>query len=236
MEFFLIIVIIILAYLLFKGKNPSGEKIKQETKKYGSALKKAASTFADEVKKDDDRELTKKDLDNIPEELKAGSMMVYALIESLYNPVKDSLGSKFSNTIWRDELIAGFNGTLISWWLKPFTQKATQLDKGLAVQLIYYNLCPELGFKLNEEFIFYAKNPTNQSQKGQFLGNKLLDILEDNNKDKWDNDNDMRKAKEFLNSDPTLKSLSFGDGYKNNALATAFWEVNINEYILEKFH
>ena len=101
MEFFLIIIIIILAYLLFKGKNPSGEKIKKETKKYGKALKEASSTFQKTVQEED--KISKEDLDNLSDTIKVGVVATAEIITTLLNPLKDDKGGKFPSGFWSSE-------------------------------------------------------------------------------------------------------------------------------------
>ena len=51
MEFFLIIIIIVLAYLLYKSKKNQDVNISEKTKKFGFALKEAANTFQDSFNK-----------------------------------------------------------------------------------------------------------------------------------------------------------------------------------------
>ena len=51
MEFFLIIIIIVLAYLLYKAKKNQDVNISESTKKFGFALKEAATTFQDSLNK-----------------------------------------------------------------------------------------------------------------------------------------------------------------------------------------
>ena len=236
MELFLIIIIIILAYLLFKGKNTSGEKIKKETKKYGKALKEAASTFQKSVQEEE--KISKEDIDNLSDATKVGVMATATIMEALYQPVKDDLDGKLPNEMWRDEMLIGFNGMLISYLLKTSLQNASGEEKGLAVMMVYGKLCPEQLDTIMKDFNHFARNPSEESQRGNKLANKLIDIITDTN----------IPNKDFLNEkDPIMKEalltaaaheqnpLNFGEDNKNAAIATAFWEGNINAYILEKF-
>ena len=51
MEFFLFIIIIILAYLLYKAKKNQDVNISGSTKQFGYAIKEAANTFKDSMNK-----------------------------------------------------------------------------------------------------------------------------------------------------------------------------------------
>ncbi|SVB31079.1 uncharacterized protein METZ01_LOCUS183933, partial [marine metagenome] len=175
MEFFLIIIIIILAYLLFKGKNTSGEKIKKETKKYGKALKEAASTFQKSVQEEE--KISKEDIDNLSDATKVGVMATATIMEALYQPVKDDLDGKLPNEMWRDEMLIGFNGMLISYLLKTSLQNASREEKGLAVMMVYGKLCPEQLDPIMKDFNHFARNPSEKSQRGNKLANKLIDII-----------------------------------------------------------
>ena len=237
MEFFLIIIIIILAYLLFKGKNSSGEKIKQETKKYGKALKEAASTFQKTVQEED--KISKEDINNLNDTVKVGVMATAEILESLYQPLKDDFDGKLPNEMWRDEMMIGFNGMLISYLLKSFVQNASKDEKGLAVMMVYGKLSPGQLDAIMKDFNHYARNPSEESQRGNKLANKLIDIVTNtnfNNEDFLSEDDPIMK--EVLLRAPAYeqKPYNFGENNNNNAaIATAFWELNINEYILDKF-
>ena len=232
MELFLIIIIIILAYLLFKGKNPSGEKIKKETKKYGKALKEAASTFQKAVQEED--KISKEDLDNLSDSIKVGVVATTEIITTLLNPLKDDKGGKFPSGFWEDEYIIGFIANLISFLLEPFILQGSKMEKGIAVSMVYEKLCPGEGEQRMKDFNYYAFNPTENSKLGFSLSTKLIAIVTNKINPKLAKDSDILAAKK-LEKEFKGQQLAFGDNGENTGLATAFWEIYFHEYVDSKF-
>ena len=141
----------------------------------------------------------------------------------------------FSEEFLRDELIVGFNGMLISWWLKPFTTKATTTEKGIALGAVFYNLSSKKWSEINDDFIKLSHEPTSESKRGFELANKLIDIVENINIEKWDSDEDITKAKQnehmFENES---KVFNLDNKSHNSGLIMSFFLLHIGEYI-EKY-
>ena len=84
MEIILILIIIILVYLLLKkNNNKTVDGLEKKADVYGKALKNASSTFLNTLNEEkniadesfsENQNLTKDDLDTIPEKLKKGTM------------------------------------------------------------------------------------------------------------------------------------------------------------------
>jgi hypothetical protein len=248
MEIILILIIIILVYLLLKkNNNKTVDGLEKKADVYGKALKNASSTFLNTLKEEkniadenfsENQNLTKDDLDNIPEELKKGTMYVTKLMKEMYAgylPSSDNHNASYSDEFLRDELIVGFNGMLISWSLKPFTSNASTTDKGIALGLVLFNLSSRIWKEVNDDFIRLSHNPTSQSQRGLVLANKLIDIAENINTEKWDSDSDIQKAKQnehIIQNE--IKEFNLGGNSNNTSLMMAFFLVHIGEYI-EKY-
>jgi hypothetical protein len=230
MELFLIIIIIILAYLLLKKKNnKTVEGIEKKADVYGKALKNASSTFMNTLKEENNNKnknfsenenITPDDLNNLPEELKTGIDYSSNLIKNLYIgylPSDEGFENQYSEEFLRDELIVGFNGMLISWWLKPF------------------NLSSKKWSEINDDFIKLSHEPTSESKRGFELANKLIDIVENINIEKWDSDEDITKAKQnehmFENES---KVFNLDNKSHNSGLIMSFFLLHIGEYI-EKY-
>lgn len=248
MELFLIIIIIILAYLLLKKKNnKTVEGIEKKADVYGKALKNASSTFMNTLKEENNNKnknfsenenITPDDLNNLPEELKTGIDYSSNLIKNLYIgylPSDEGFENQYSEEFLRDELIVGFNGMLISWWLKPFTTKATTTEKGIALGAVFYNLSSKKWSEINDDFIKLSHEPTSESKRGFELANKLIDIVENINIEKWDSDEDITKAKQnehmFENES---KVFNLDNKSHNSGLIMSFFLLHIGEYI-EKY-
>ena len=70
MDLIYIIIIIVLAYLLYKCKKKNGEDLVNTANKYGEALKNAATTFKESVKKKDSTDKSENDNSTIQEPVK----------------------------------------------------------------------------------------------------------------------------------------------------------------------
>ena len=63
-------------------------------------------------------------------------------MEALYQPVKNDLDGKLPNEMWRDGMLIGFNGMLISYLLKTSLQNASKEEKGLAGMILWEKKVP----------------------------------------------------------------------------------------------
>jgi hypothetical protein len=249
MEYFLIIIIIVLVYLLFRKKSSNNlkEDLTKDVKTYGKAFKQASSSFMSTLKEEnnikdstvsDDDNITVDDLNNLPKELKKGIEYTSVLLKNMYAgflTTDEGFESPYSQEFLRDELISGFNGMLISHSLKKFSVNASKLEKGISVASVFFNLSPKLWSEINKDFIKISFNPTNQSKRGTELANKLIDIVENVNTEKWDNDEDIAKAKKnehiFENE---IKAFSNDNAVHNTGLMMSFFVLHIGDY-LEKY-
>lgn len=248
MEIILILIIIILVYLLLKkNNNKTVDGLEKKADVYGKALKNASSTFLNTLKEEnqikesaiaDDDNITVDDFNNLPKELKNGIEYTSNLLKNMYAGFLTSdegFESQYSQEFLRDELISGFNGMLIAHYLKPFTIKASKSEKGISVASVFFNLSPTLWSEINKDFIRLSFNPTNQSKRGIELANKLIDIVENVNIEKWDNDEDVAKAKKnehiFENE---IKTFNIDNSGNNTGLMMSFFLLHIGNYI-EKY-
>lgn len=249
MEYFLIIIIIVLAYLLFRKKSSNNlkEDLTKDVKTYGKAFKQASSSFMSTLKEEnsikestvsDGDIVTVDDLNNLPKELKKGIEYTSVLLKNMYAGFLTSdegFESPYSHEFLRDELISGFNGMLIAHSLKTFSVNASKSEKGISVASVFFNLSPTLWSEINKDFIRLSFNPTNQSKRGMELANKLIDIVENVNTEKWDNDDDIAKAKNnehiFENE---AKAFKIGNASHNTGLMMSFFVLHIGDY-LEKY-
>ena len=130
MEFFLIIIIIVLAYLLYKSKTNQNVNISENTKKFGFALKQAASTFQDSLNKNSS--IYKSYVLEILEFIETHNVATQGLI--LRNAVryKDDICDEDSDNFGISHYFKNYSREE----MKQFFSNPSELDKDRAIEIL----------------------------------------------------------------------------------------------------